>query len=159
MNETESCHPAATLPQSEAGRGERTVVLVGNPNVGKSVLFSRLTGKFVIISNYPGTTVDITRGQARFGGEHCIVIDSPGVNELKARTEDARVTCDLLRDHPNATIVQVADAKNLRRALLLTLQIAELKRPMMLVLNMMDELDHVGGHIDIRKLSETLGVP
>lgn len=138
---------------------ERTVLLVGNPNVGKSVLFSRLTGKFVIISNYPGTTVDITRGQARLGGEHCIVIDSPGVNELATRTEDARVTCELLRDHPQATIVQVADAKNLRRALLLTLQLAELRRPMVLVLNMMDELNHAGGKIDIRHLSELLGIP
>jgi ferrous iron transport protein B len=69
------------------------------------------------------------------------------------------VTCSLLLDHPDATIVQVADAKNLRRALLLTLQLAELRRPMLLVLNMMDELNHAGGKIDIRRLSETLGIP
>ena len=138
---------------------DRTLILVGNPNVGKSVLFSKLTGKFVIISNYPGTTVEITTGHSTFGGKTCAVIDSPGVNELAARTEDARVTCDVLRDHPEATLVQVADAKNLRRALLLTMQLAELKRPMVLVLNMMDELDKVGGHIDIRKLSELLGIP
>ncbi|MFA5190989.1 MAG: ferrous iron transporter B [Verrucomicrobiia bacterium] len=139
--------------------GERTLILVGNPNVGKSVLFSKLTGKFVIISNYPGTTVEITTGHSTFGSKTVAVIDSPGVNELVARTEDARVTCDVLRDHPEATLVQVADAKNLRRALLLTMQLAELKRPMVLVLNMMDELDKVGGHIDVRKLSELLGIP
>jgi ferrous iron transport protein B len=137
----------------------RTLILVGNPNVGKSVLFSKLTGKFVIISNYPGTTVEITTGRSVIGGENYAVIDSPGVNELAARTEDARVTCDVLRDHPEATLVQVADAKNLRRALLLTTQLAELKRPMVLVLNMMDELDKVGGHIDVRKLSELIGIP
>lgn len=153
MNAVESFAAAAVAP------GERTVILVGNPNVGKSVLFSRLTGNFVIISNYPGTTVDITRGRARIGGEHCTVIDSPGVNELAARSEDARVTSDVLRDHPDAILVQVADAKNLRRALLLTLQLAQLQRPMLLVLNMMDELDRAGGHIDIRKLSALLGVP
>jgi ferrous iron transport protein B len=135
------------------------VVLVGNPNVGKSVLFSKLTGKFVIISNYPGTTVEIARGETRLDGEAVAVIDTPGVNELASRAGDARVTCDLLRDHPGATIVQVADAKNLRRALLLTLQLAELGRPQMLVLNMMDELDRCGGRIDIRKLSELLGIP
>ncbi|MCX6909574.1 MAG: ferrous iron transporter B, partial [Verrucomicrobia bacterium] len=146
----------STTPHPPA---ERTLILVGNPNVGKSVLFSKLTGKFVIISNYPGTTVEITTGHSTFGGKTCAVIDSPGVNELAARTEDARVTCDVLRDHPEATLVQVADAKNLRRALLLTMQLAELKRPMVLVLNMMDELDKVGGHIDVRKLSELLGIP
>lgn len=149
----------STAPASQHPSAERTLILVGNPNVGKSVLFSKLTGKFVIISNYPGTTVEITTGHSTFGGENCAVIDSPGVNELAARTEDARVTCDVLRDHPEATLVQVADAKNLRRALLLTTQLAELKRPMVLVLNMMDELDKVGGHIDVRKLSELLGIP
>jgi len=136
-----------------------TIILVGNPNVGKSVLFSKLTGKFVVISNYPGTTVEITRGEMSLDGEKFTVIDSPGVNELAARTEDARVTCDVVRDHPDAVIVQVADAKNLRRALLLTHQLATLQRRVVLVLNMMDELDACGGHIDARKLSELLGIP
>lgn len=144
------------LPSEKAAK---TIVLVGNPNVGKSVLFSKLTGKFVIISNYPGTTVEITRGQAKIGGETVDLIDTPGVNELASRSEDARVTCDVLRDYPEAVVVQVADAKNLRRALLVTFQLAELKRPMMLVLNIMDELDKVGGKIDIRKLSALLGIP
>ena len=135
------------------------LVLVGNPNVGKSVLFNKLTGKFVIISNYPGTTVEIARGGTFINDKEFTVLDTPGVNEFAPRTEDARVTCDVLRDYPEATIVQVADAKNLRRALLLTLQLAELRRPMVLVLNLMDELDKCGGCIDVRKLSEILGVP
>ena len=135
------------------------LVLVGNPNVGKSVLFNKLTGKFVIISNYPGTTVEIARGGTFIDGKEFTVLDTPGVNEFAPRTEDTRVTCDVLRDYPEATIVQVADAKNLRRALLLTLQLAELRRPMVLVLNLMDELDKCGGRIDVRKLGEILGVP
>jgi ferrous iron transport protein B len=134
---------------------QRTLVLVGNPNVGKSVLFNRLTGRYVIVSNYPGTTVEISRGES---GEFT-VLDTPGVNDLTPRTEDAHVTCDVLRDNPEATIVQVADAKNLRRALLLTLQLAELQQPMILVLNMMDELDKCGAHIDVRKLGEILEIP
>jgi ferrous iron transport protein B len=134
---------------------EQTIVLVGNPNVGKSVLFSKLTGKYVIVSNYPGTTVEISRGT--FGD--FTVIDTPGVNDLAPRAEDARVTCDVLEQHPDALIVQVADAKNLRRALLLTLQLAERRQPMVLVLNMMDELDKCGARIDVRKLGELLGIP
>ncbi len=135
------------------------LVLVGNPNVGKSVLFNKLTGRFVVISNYPGTTVEIARGGALLDDKEFTVLDTPGVNEFAPRTEDARVTCDVLRDYPEATVVQVADAKNLRRALLLTLQLAELRRPMVLVLNLMDELDKCGGRIDFHKLSEILGVP
>jgi ferrous iron transport protein B len=142
-----------------AARAERTLLLVGNPNVGKSVLFSRLTGRFVVISNYPGTTVDITKGNAFIAGENVTVLDTPGVNELAPRTEDARVTCEVMRDHPDATVVQVADARNLRRALLLTMQLAALRRPMILVLNMMDELERCGAEIDVAKLSEILGIP
>jgi ferrous iron transport protein B len=143
----------------ETAISPRAIVLLGNPNVGKSVIFSKLTGKFVVISNYPGTTVEIASGEMRTGEETCTVLDTPGVNELAPRTEDARVTCDVLRDHPDAVVVQVADAKNLRRALLLTLQLAELRRPQVLVLNMMDELNQRAGHIDVRKLGEILGIP
>ncbi len=134
---------------------EQTIVLVGNPNVGKSVLFSKLTGKYVTVSNYPGTTVEISRGTF----EDFTVIDTPGINDLASRSEDARVTYKVLEEHPDAIIVQVADAKNLRRALLLTLQLAERRQAMVLVLNMMDELDKCGARIDVRKLSELLGIP
>jgi ferrous iron transport protein B len=146
-------------PEIASPTALRTIVLVGNPNVGKSVLFSKLTGKFVVISNYPGTTVEIARGETIDEDDTFAVIDTPGVNDLTPRAEDARVTCDVLRDNPDATIVQVADAKNLRRALLLTLQLAGLNRPQVLVLNMMDELDRCGAHINVRKLSELLGIP
>ena len=155
------CHEnnVVSTADRETAATQPVLVLVGNPNVGKSVLFNKLTGKFVIISNYPGTTVEIARGGTFIDDKEFTVLDTPGVNEFAPRTEDARVTCDVLRDYPEATIVQVADAKNLRRALLLTLQLAELHRPMVLVLNLMDELDKCGGRIDVRKLSEILGVP
>jgi ferrous iron transport protein B len=137
----------------------RTTVLVGNPNVGKSVLFKNLTDRYVTVSNFPGTTVEIVRAKASFNGHDVAVIDTPGINDLSQRSDDARVTRDLLDQHDDVTIVQVADAKNLRRALLLTLQLAELSHPIVLVLNMVDELDERGGKIDTERLSEILGVP
>jgi ferrous iron transport protein B len=136
-----------------------TTVLVGNPNVGKSVLFKNLTRRYVTVSNYPGTTVEIVRARAAFNGRSVEVIDTPGINDLAPRSEDARVTLSLLEEHHGATIVQVADAKNLRRALMLTLQLAELERPMVLVLNMMDELAERGGEVDTGRLSQLLGIP
>jgi ferrous iron transport protein B len=156
-----ACHENSVISTTDrkTATTQPMLVLVGNPNVGKSVLFNKLTGKFVIISNYPGTTVEIARGGTFIDDKEFTVLDTPGVNEFAPRTEDARVTCDVLRDYPEATVVQVADAKNLRRALLLTLQLAELRRPMVLVLNLMDELDKCGGRIDVRKLGEILGVP
>ncbi|HSK81180.1 MAG TPA: ferrous iron transporter B [Thermoanaerobaculia bacterium] len=136
-----------------------TVLLLGNPNVGKSLLFKNLTHRYVNVSNFPGTTVEITRARATFEGREVEVVDSPGVNDLAPRSDDARVTLQLLEQNPGATVVQVADAKNLRRALLLTLQLAELGHPMILVLNMLDELAARGGRIDMEELSKTLGIP
>lgn len=112
------CHEDGIVTTSDpkTAVNQPLLMLVGNPNVGKSVLFTKLTGKFVVISNYPGTTVEIARGGTFIGNREFAVLGTPGVNEFAPRTEDARVTCDVLRDHPSATIVQVADAKNLRRA-------------------------------------------
>lgn len=135
------------------------MVLVGNPNVGKSLLFRNLTRKYVTVSNYPGTTVEIFEARADLDGRECAVIDTPGINDLEAPGEEARVTRRLLAARPRATIVQVADAKNLRRALVLTQQLAALRRPMVLVLNMCDELAERGGRIDRARLERLLGVP
>ncbi|MCZ6824774.1 MAG: 50S ribosome-binding GTPase [Gemmatimonadetes bacterium] len=143
----------------EGAEEERTTLLLGNPNVGKSVLFKNLTHRYVTVSNYPGTTVEVVRARARFNGRETQVVDTPGINDLEPRSDDARVTVEVLEQHRDAVIVQVADAKNLRRALLLTLQLAERGRPMVLVLNMFDELEERGGRIDTRRLSEILGVP
>ena len=133
--------------------------MVGNPNVGKSVLFKNLTDRYVTVSNFPGTTVEIVQARANFNGHEVAIVDTPGLNDLTQRSDDARVTRDVLDQYDDTTIVQVADAKNLRRALLLTLQLAKLKRPTVLVLNMMDELEERGGKIDKERLSQILGVP
>ena len=132
----------AQAPSSRAGNEGVTsrVLLVGNPNVGKSLLFRNLTNRYVTVSNYPGTTVEVVRAGANFNGQRHEIVDSPGINDLTPRSDDARVTRGLIDDDPHAIIVQVADAKNLRRALLLTMQLAELGRPMVLAVTMLDEL-------------------
>lgn len=145
-----TCETAATTPR---------LLLVGNPNVGKSVIFSYLTGKYVTVSNYPGTTVEVARGKLRYGGRDWEVIDTPGINSLVPQSEDERVTRDLLLTAKPDVIVQVADAKNLRRTLLLTAQLAELRVPMVLVLNLMDEARSRGIEIDVERLSERFGIP
>ncbi len=133
------------------------VLLVGNPNVGKSVIFAYLTGTYAVVSNYPGTTVEISRGQARFD-RSIEIIDTPGVNSLFPKSEDEKVTRDIILRNPEATVVQVSDAKNLFRALLLTSELAELGCRMILVLNMMDEARQRGISIDTRELSGLLGI-
>ncbi|MFQ5350159.1 MAG: FeoB small GTPase domain-containing protein [Thermoanaerobaculia bacterium] len=135
------------------------ILLVGNPNVGKSVLFKNLTGRYVTVSNYPGTTVEVVRARARLAGQQIEVVDTPGINDLAAATDETQVTAAMLERHPEDIVVQVADARNLRRALLLTMQLSELRRPMMLVLNMVDELAAKGGRIDTEALAERLGIP
>lgn len=135
------------------------VLLVGNPNVGKSVLFSSLTGRYVTVSNYPGTTVEVSRGNARLLGKRWQVIDTPGVNNLLPHSEDEKVTRDLLMEEGGHKVIQVADSKNLRRALLITLELAEMGLDQALVLNMEDEARDLGIQIDVRRLSEILGIP
>jgi ferrous iron transport protein B len=149
---------SATLTQPSASEVP-VIALVGNPNVGKSVLFRNLTRRYVTVSNYPGTTVEIVRAKASDEAGEREIVDTPGLNDLAPRTDEARVTRELLDNHPDSTVVQVADAKNLRRALFLTLQLAELRRPMVLVLNMWDELEDRGGQIDVDRLSALLGIP
>jgi ferrous iron transport protein B len=136
------------------------LVLVGNPNVGKSVIFGRLTGRYATVSNYPGTTVGITRGRALVGAEVCDVTDSPGVNLLEGvLSEDEQVTRRLLANGEADLVVQVADARNLRRALMLTAQISTFRVPMILVLNMVDEARRRGVDVDGARLADVLGVP
>ena len=136
------------------------IALVGNPNVGKSVVFGRLTGRYVTVSNYPGTTVAVTRGRSTVGAEVCDVIDTPGVNALEGPlSEDEKVTRDLLHGGGVELVVQVADARNLRRALTLTSQIADLRLPMILVLNMIDEARTRGVDVDAAGLAAELGIP
>lgn len=142
-----------------ASQDERkSLVLVGNPNVGKSVIFGLLTGQYVTVSNYPGTTVEIAQGKATLNRKKYVVTDTPGANNLLPMSEDERVTRDILLYRSHEHIIQIADAKNLKRALLLTLQLLEAKIPFVLVLNMMDEARDRGIKIDHRRLAKILGV-
>ena len=132
---------------------------MGNPNVGKSVIFRLLTGSYVMVSNFPGTTVEVSRGRMRIGESVYEVIDTPGVNSLIPQSEDEWVACEiLLREKPDV-IVQVADAKNLRRTLLITSQLVEFGIPMVLVLNMIDEAEDRGIEIDSQGLSNLFSIP
>jgi ferrous iron transport protein B len=136
----------------------RVIALLGQHNVGKSVLFHRLTGRYATVSNYAGTTVEVSRGMAhRLAG--ATVVDTPGILTLPSRTEDEQATVDVLLREPLSTIVQVGDAKNLRRVLPLTLQLAETGVPLVLALNMMDEAADRGIGVDHTRLQERLGLP
>ncbi len=136
------------------------IALVGNPNVGKSVVFGALTGRYATVSNYPGTTVSVTRGRSTVGAEVCDLIDTPGVNALSgAISEDERITRQVLERGEADLIVQVADARNIRRALMLSAEIAAFKRPVILALNMVDEALARGIAVNAPALSRELGVP
>ncbi len=136
----------------------KKVLLIGNPNVGKSALFGLLTGTYVTVSNYPGTTVEVTYGNAELNKIRTLVIDTPGVNSLVPMSEDEKVTRDILLTDKADVVVQVADTKNLRRGLLITLQLAEMAVPFILDLNMDDEARSRGIVIDQNRLSQLLGI-
>ena len=133
------------------------ILLMGNPNVGKSALFSRLTGIRVIASNYPGTTVEFTKGQLKLGGEQAEIIDVPGTYTLEPITKAEQVAVELLKE--GDIVINVVDATNLERNLNLTLQLLEKRIPMIVALNMWDDARHRGIGIDVAKLEELLGVP
>ncbi|MGH9458791.1 MAG: ferrous iron transport protein B [Thermoanaerobaculia bacterium] len=149
------------LPQSvpNAPAPNPRLILVGNPNVGKSVLFGALTGRYVTVANYPGTTVEITKALATIGDRDLELIDTPGTNTLVPQSEDERVTRDILFESEGAAVLQVGDLKNLRRTLLLSLQLAEFGVPLAVCLNMSDEARDLGIEVDAERLSEILGAP
>ncbi|HEY41067.1 MAG TPA: ferrous iron transporter B [Dehalococcoidia bacterium] len=133
------------------------ILLMGNPNVGKSVIFSRLTGVKVIASNYPGTTVNYTHGFMKLGDEIVEITDVPGTYTLEPTSEAEEVAAQML--DTGDTVINVVDATNLERNLYLTLQLLERKTPVVVALNMWDDTEHRGIHIDLEKLRELLGVP
>ncbi|NPV50525.1 MAG: ferrous iron transport protein B [Candidatus Methanofastidiosum sp.] len=154
-----------------------TIALVGSPNVGKSVIFSHLTGKYVTVSNYPGTTVELSRGKGLLPlkkvdiidtlpmGKDLLalknvdIIDTPGSNSIVPMSEDEEVTRNVLISGEIDYVVQVADEKNLQRALMISSELSELELPFTLVLNMADEARRKGVIIDLDRLSKILGVP
>jgi ferrous iron transport protein B len=134
------------------------ILLVGNPNVGKSVLFNLLTGSYATVSNYPGTTVEVTRGRLRGLGRRPEVIDTPGINSLTPLSLDEVVTRDIILREKDYIVVQVIDARNLARGLRITAELGDLGVPVVIALNMMDEALRAGTHVSTEKLSEVLGV-
>jgi ferrous iron transport protein B len=138
---------------------DRKIILVGNPNVGKSVVFNALTGAYTTVSNYPGTSVEVSRGHCDIAGVRYEVLDTPGMYSLLPITEEERVAREiLLTQHPHL-VIHVIDARNLDRMLAMTLQLIEAGLPVMLVVNIMDEAERIGMTIDIPLLQEKLGIP
>lgn len=136
-----------------------TLAFVGNPSVGKSVFFTRLTGVGVEVSNYPGTTVELARGVVKGKGRTIEVVDLPGIYSLGASNEDEKVAKEyLIRDQPDV-IINILDASRLARNLYLTLQLLELDIPMVIALNQVDLAEELGFRVDAAKLSEMLGLP
>jgi ferrous iron transport protein B len=133
------------------------VLLMGNPNVGKSVFFSRLTGVKAIASNYPGTTVGFTRGSMKLGEDEVEVIDVPGTYSLEPTSKAEDVALEMLRD--GDLVIDIVDATNLERNLYLTLELLERQVPVIVALNIWDDTKHKGISIDATKLEELLGVP
>jgi ferrous iron transport protein B len=136
-----------------------TLLLVGNPNVGKSAIFGDLTGRYMTVSNYPGTTVEVSRGGAALGNRKWEIVDTPGINTFVPQSEDEQVTRDMLLKGDYEVVVQVGDMKNLRRSLLITLQLAEMEVPFLVNLNMEDEARTAGIEVDKKALSQSLGIP
>lgn len=137
----------------------RKIAIVGSPNVGKSVLFNNLTGSYATVSNYPGTTVEVSRGKAKIGEEEFEVVDTPGMYSLFSITEEERVGRSILLDEDPAVIIHVIDARNLERMLTMTLQLLEAGLPVILLLNIMDEAKKAGIRIDSQRLEKELNIP
>ncbi len=132
--------------------------LVGNQNCGKTTLFNALTGSNQHVGNFPGVTVDQKSGEIR-GQKNCTVVDLPGIYSLRPYTQEEIVSRDYILQQKPDGIINIVDATNIERNLYLTLQLLELRVPMVLALNMMDEVYANGGTIDINKMSKALGIP
>lgn len=132
--------------------------LVGNQNCGKTTLFNQLTGSNQHVGNFPGVTVDIKSGDIR-GRKDCVVVDMPGIYSLRPYSAEEIVTRDFVLNEKPDGIINIVDATNIERNLYLTIQLIEMRVPMVLALNMMDEVRAGGGTVDTKKLSEFLGIP
>ncbi len=137
----------------------KKVALVGNPNVGKSVLFNALTGAYVTVSNYPGTSVEVSRGNTLIGNVHWEVVDTPGMYAIHTITEEERVAREILLNEKPDVILHVLDARNLERMLSMTVQLIEAELPVILIVNILDEAERIGLQIDLPLLEKRLGIP
>ncbi len=146
-------------PTTNISHGLKKIAIVGNPNVGKSVMFNNLTGAYVTVSNYPGTTVEVSRGKGKIGDEEFEVIDTPGMYSLLSITEEERVARAILVEEEPQVVLHMIDAKNWERMLTFTFQLIEAGLPVILVLNMMDEAEKLGKKIRVEKLEAELHIP
>jgi ferrous iron transport protein B len=140
----------------------KKIFLIGNPNVGKSALFSRLTGVHVVASNYPGTTVEYSKGYLRMNGTKTEVVDVPGTYSFQPTSKAEEVTTSMMDQaiaNNDSIFINVIDSTNLERNLNLTFQLLKKKIPIIIALNFWDETKHVGVHIDVEKLEQLLKVP
>lgn len=136
-----------------------TLLLVGNPNTGKSTLFNSLTGLNQKVGNFPGVTVEKKTGSFRIKNNKVTVIDLPGTYSLNSGSEDEKIAQKYIRDSNDEVVVVVADVTNLKRNLLLFTQILDIGKPVILALNMMDLLEKNNQEVDVNKLSQLLGAP
>lgn len=148
----EHCHK-----HDDVKGGSPIVFLVGNPNVGKSAIFGLLTGRYVTVSNYPGTTVEIIKGETTIQKDRFLIVDTPGVNTLIPMSEDEKVTRDILLEEKGEKVIQVIDTKNIKRGLFLTLQLIEMGIPLILDLNMKDEASNRGIEVNEKELADIIG--
>ena len=137
----------------------KTVLMMGNPNVGKSALFNRLTGGDAVVSNYPGTTVDYTKGVFIENGKEYEVIDAPGTYSLEARDAAEGVAVRLISENSDAVVLVVLDATRVERGLYLVLEVIERGYPVIIALNMIDAARDRQIVVDTRVLQKILGVP
>ena len=134
------------------------IALVGNQNCGKTTLFNQLTGSNQHVGNFPGVTVAHKSGEAK-GRKDCTIVDLPGIYSIRPYSGEEVVTRNFIIDNSPDAILNIADATNIERNLYLTLQLAEMGKPMVLALNMMDELLGNHGSVNIEELSSRLGIP
>ena len=132
--------------------------LAGNQNCGKTTLFNQLTGSNQHVGNFPGVTVDQKSGAIR-GEKDCTVVDLPGIYSIRPYTPEEIVTRDFILNQKPDGLINIVDATNIERNLYLTLQLMEMRIPMVLALNMMDEVTAGGGTIDVKGMSQALGIP
>jgi len=156
-----SCHQAAAgMQRLRRGRRDGPIIaLAGNPNVGKSTIFNRLTGLHVTTAHYPGTTVEVAVGTARLDGRRATVVDLPGSYGLGAASEDQLAARRALLEARPDVVIVILDASNLARNLYLALELLDLGLPVVVALNLMDEAGRAGIQTNVKRLSESLGVP
>ena len=133
--------------------------LAGNPNCGKTTLFNKLTGSKQYVGNWPGVTVEKKEGRAKFYGKNISILDLPGIYSLSPYSPEEVVTRNCIIDEDLQLIINIVDATNIERNLYLTTQIAELGKPMVIALNMIDLLEKRGDRIDYKRLERKLGIP